>query len=254
MFNLNPNTLMKKQILTLCLCALQPFINAQSPDTIPIKKFSLGLSLIEDHLLFPIQVNAVTNGLHLEYYLGNRNSISLSAARVASLKPTGEFDFFKIPLVESATGYKLQTEYRRYLNRTKRFIPAYILFLPHLLQFRSVSAPNTGYYAGINVFHLYTEINRLQYVPNAPSVYQVDRRATGSSVKLGYMCQYKCGFILDFNFGIGLQYITSSHRNRFIDPESFQALDSEWSAKKHVDNGSAVNGYLSSTFKIGWAF
>ncbi len=243
-------------ILALSLCSLHWMVSAQNSDSIPLKRYNLGISLLEDPALFTWQVNAMTNSLHFEWYTEDRVSIVFSLGYVGSLKPTPEANAFGISSVESVKGFKYQTEYRKYLNRTKRFIPAYI-FLPHLLQFRSVSAPNTGYYAGFNAMMLYTVLNRRQDIPNAPLVpelYQVDRTSTGLSLKAGYMCQYKSGFTLDLNFGFGVQYIVSNYSNRFIDPFSAQAQEKELSADKLVDSGAKATAYFSSNLKIGWAF
>lgn len=247
---------MKNWLVALGLCSLQFIVYSQNPDSLPLKRFNLGISLLEDPALFTWQVNAMTNSLHFEWYTEDRVSVSFSLGYVGSLKPTPDANAFGISSVESVKGFKYQSEYRKYLNRTKRFIPAYI-FLPHLLQFRSVSAPNTGYYAGFNAMFLHTVIQRRQEIPNEPLVpelYQVNRTATGVSLKAGYMCQYKSGFTLDLNFGFGVQYIVSNYSNRFIDPFSAQAQERELGADKLVDNGTKATAYFSSNLKLGWAF
>ena len=247
---------MKKIVLALSLCLLHLMVSAQHSDSLPLKRYNLGISILDDPALFTWQINGMTNCLHFEWYTEDRVSICFSLGYVRSLKPTPDLNAFGISAVESANGFKYQTEYRKYLNRTKRFIPAYI-FLPHLLQFRSVSGPNTGYYAGLSTMIHYTVLNRRQSIPNeplVPEVYKVDRSAAGISLKVGYMCQYKCGLTLDLNFGFGVQYINSTYRNRFIDPFSPQALERENGADKPVDLGRKGTGYFSSMFKIGWAF
>ena len=217
------------------------------------KKFNVGISIVEDPGLFAWQINGISNSIHAEYYLGNRKSIALSIGNVVCLKPTENVEILVLSAIESANGIKIQTEFRKYLNRTKRILPAY-LFLPHILQFKSMANDNNGYYIAGNLFHLNAQINKRQSLYNTNSLYQVNRNATGVGFKIGYMCQYKFGLTLDLSFGFGVQYISSSHENRLINENTSPARDREGGSDKLVDTGNKIWFYPSQLFKLGWAF
>jgi len=243
---------MNKAILFVLIILSNTLIYSQ--DTIQkTKKFNIGISIIEDPDLLAWQINGISNSLHAEYYLGNKRSIALSIGNIICLKPTENVERMFISSLESANGIKMQAEYRKYLNRTKRILPAYLL-LPHLLQFNSMTNDNNGYYISGSIFHLNAELNRRQNFNNVESLYQVHRNATGTAFKIGYMCQYKFGLTLDLSFGFGVQYVSSSNENRLIDESIFPANETEYISNKLIDNGSKILLYPSQLFKLGWSF
>ena len=217
------------------------------------KKFNVGISILEDPGLFAWQINGISNSIHAEYYLGNRKSIALSIGNITCLEPTENVELLVLSGIESANGIKIQTEYRKYLNRTKRIFPAYLL-LPHLLQFKSMANQNNGYYIAGSLLHLNTQLNKRQTINNLTSLYQVNRNATGAGFKIGYMCQYKFGLTLDLSIGFGVQYISSSYENRLLAASDFPANDHEGGADKLLDSGNKIWLYPSQLFKLGWAF
>jgi len=243
---------MNKAIL-FALIILSNILIYSQDTTQKTKKFNIGVSIMEDPGILAWQINGISNSLHAEYYLGNRRSIALSVGNIISLKSTENVELIAISSLESANGIKIQAEYRKYLNRTKRILPAYLL-LPHLLQFNSMTNENNGYYISGSIFLLNTELNRRQSFNNVESLYQVHRIATGTGFKIGYMCQYKFGLTLDLSFGFGIQYISSSNENRLIDENTFPAWENESISNKLIDSGSKIGLYLTQLFKLGWSF
>lgn len=243
---------MKKSTLIL-LAVLLNLIGNSIYTQQSAKKLNVGISILEDPGLFAWQINGISNSIHAEYYLGDRKSISLSLGNIVCLKPTENAELLILSGIESANGIKIQTEYRKYLKRTKRIIPAYI-FLPHLLQFNSMNNENNGYYIAGSLLHLNTQINKRQTINNNTSLYQVNRNATGIGFKIGYMCQYKFGLTLDLSFGFGLQHIISNHENRLLAASVFPANDQEVGSNKLVDTGNKIWFYPTQLFKLGWAF
>lgn len=234
---------------------------SQSKDSLKSKRVIIAISLFD---VFPNNLNAASFNLGTEIYLKNRKSIGLNVGYIKSFEPTG--GYFQLSTL-STKGIKLQVEGKQYLNKRKIFIPALFIFWPHIFQFKTQELQNTGYYVAANFSYQNTKTDRAEtvvdYIDDIPypnhthykaNVYTVDRNAYALNIKFGYNCIKKCGFTLDHVIGLGVQYVSSSSKNRLGTDASWPNSERELYAKKLFDHGAAISPSLIYQLKLGWAF
>ena len=137
-----------------------------------------------------------------------------------------------------------------------------------IFQFKSLENSHTGYYIAASTFYQRTLTERdetvVDYISDTPypnsvhyrvNNFTVERNIIGIHIKFGYKAIKKCGFIVDFSFGPGIQYVESqSHGKTGINNDREFQFNPDFIANKLFDSGSGIFPGFIYTLKIGWSF
>lgn len=234
---------------------------AQTTDSLPAKRITITTSVID---YFPsVNLNTGNFNLGTEIYIKNRNSVYANFGIIKSYgSSNGWFNVSSL----NTEGFKIQVEGRHYLNRHKIFEPALLLFWPHILQYKSQTLPNTGYYVAIHSSYQRTRTDRqetvVDYIDNTPfpntihyrqNIYTVDRNVYGLHLKFGYQCIKKYGLTIDYGVGLGVRFISSHSTNRFGNDTDWPNSERDHAGNKLFDKGSAIAPGVIYHVRIGWA-
>lgn len=248
----------KRNVLLTIIIIVVTYIAAcaQQVDTISVKKLVITTSALE---YLPIRLNAGNFNLGAEMYLSNNYSLNANVGVIQSYGSSGG-NWLQLS-AQSTSGFKLQLEGRRYLNRHKIFDPAVLLFWPHIFQYKSQSVQNSGYYFALHAVYQQTNTEREETIfepstgfpyPDYNTIqndYVVERSAVGMHLKFGYQSIKSCGLVIDYSVGLGGQYISSSSKDKLG-----SNTDKDWPWNKDFDEGSGF--YFSPVYqvRIGWGF
>lgn len=166
---------------------------------------------------------------------------------------------------EKTQGMKIQVEGRYYLNKHKIFEPALFLFWPHIFQYKSQTLQNTGYYLAVHSHYQLTTTDRqetiVDYIDNNPfpntshykqNMYTVDRTVYALHLKFGYQCIKKVGLTINYGVGLGIQYISSSSKNRLGNDFSWPNSERDY-GNKLFDKGTGIAPSFVYHVRLGWA-
>ena len=209
-----------------------------------------------------LKLNTINFNIGTECYLRNRKTLHCNIGLITSYgQASGWFSISS----QSTQGFKVQVGGRHYLNKHKIFEPAISLFWPHILQYKSQTLPNTGYYVAVNSFYQWTTTDRQEIVlnnidnnpfPNSAhykeNIYTVDRNAIGLSVLLGYQCVKKSGLTVDYSIGFGGQFVSSHSTNRIGTDTNWPNSEKEY-PNKLFDSGTALVPNIIYQVRLGWA-
>jgi hypothetical protein len=233
---------------------------SQTPDTIKLKRVIITTSLLD---YFPtLRLNTGNFNIGSEIYIKNRKSFCVN---FGIIKSYGQSSGLISINSQSTQGMKIQVEARHYLNRRKIFEPAIFLFWPHIFQYKSQTLQNTGYYVAIHSSYQWTATDReetvIDYIDNNPfpntahyrqNIYTVDRNVYGLNLKFGYQCIKKYGLTIDYGVGLGVQYISSSSKNRIGNDFSWPNSERDH-GNKLFDKGTGIAPNFLYQVRLGWA-
>ncbi len=231
----------RKILLTIVILLGTHFVNcAQQIDAVNMRKLVITTSALE---YLPIRLNAGNFNLGAEMYIANNYSVYANAGVIQSYGSSGG-NWLQLS-AQSTSGFKLQFEGRRYLNRHKIFDPAVLLFWPHIFQYKSQSLENTGYYISLHSAYQQTSTSRTE----TQNDYMVERSAIGMHVIIGYQSIKIYGLVIDYSVGLGGQYISSNSKDKLG-----SNTDNDWPWNKNYDEGSGIFPSFVYQVRIGWGF
>lgn len=247
--------------LAFFLLSLSTFTYSQQMDSLKSKRIVITTSAFE---YLPSKLNSGNFNLGTEVYLKNRKSLFMN---VGIIKPYGPSGGWLNVSSLSTQGIKIQVEGRHYLNKHQIFQPAVLLFWPHIFQYKSQTLTNTGYYVAVHSSFQSTSTDRqervLDYVSNTPvpntkyykkNIYTVDRSVYAVNIKFGYQCIKKHGLTIDHAAGLGVQYISSSSRNKIGTDDYYPNSQKDIPWNKLFNSGVGIYPNLIYQFRLGWAF
>lgn len=202
-------------------------------------------------------MNTANYNIGAEVYLKNRKSIAVNFGLIKSYGET-EGGLFEIATIQTR-GIKVEAEVRHYLNKHKLFEPSILVFWPHIFQYKSQKLQNTGYYLSLHSSFQSTITDRKETVHQniVPltyyNAYSVERDRYSLNLKIGYKCIKSSNLTIDYCIGLGIQYVSSSSKNRVNSDINWSYVHDDI-GKKPFDTGSIF--YLNALYqvKLGWSF
>jgi hypothetical protein len=251
-----------KILFTLILLVSSTFTFPQDIITEYEKKISITTGLFD---YFPDKLNSGNFNIGAEINLKGRKSFAANFGYIRSYGSSG--GWFQIPAIGNK-GIKIQLEGRHYLDKHKILEPLILLFWPMIFQFNSQENSHTGYYIAASTFYQRTLTERdetvVDYISDTPypnsvhyrvNNFTVERNIIGIHIKFGYKAIKKCGFVVDFSFGPGIQYIESqSYGKAGVNNDREFQFNPDFLANKLFDSGSGIFPGFIYTLKIGWSF
>ena len=244
---------MRKIILIIYLILIS--IKTYAQDKLPVNKYKpvISTSLLE---YIPLPYNMGNFNLGSDIYLGNHFSIYANLGFIKAYGPA-QGDWLLRIYAEDVTGGKIQIEGRKYFNCHELIQPLILLFWPHIFQFNSRKLLNSGYYMAAGVTYEYLIIDRKETVAyyNNPNpvpykiedkIYNIHKSNFCPNLKLGYQAVKNDNVVVDFSFGMGIQFIKSFTKNK-LTPEN------PWH-NNTFENGKIVEWMPNFKFRIGWSF
>lgn len=208
------------------------------------------LEYIPEPKLGTINCNAGT-----EIYMDDRSAFWVNAGYITTvMNPAGYFAVAS----ERTTGFRVQVETRRYLNRHSVCEPAMLLFWPHILQYHTEVLQNSGFYFSPHCSFQLTNTTRtadrsyFQLAGTGEQTYHVYRKVFVLAAVIGYQCVKAGGFTVDYSVGLGAQMI-ESQSDPIVPPTdgAHETNDLPW--KKPFDRGAGIFPKFLYNLRLGWA-
>jgi hypothetical protein len=244
-----------KWFLVLYILVFSTTLVRSQFDSLPSKKISF--HTLTSEYLPSWHLEVINFNLGTELLLKKSKAVCINLGYLSNQKSTSG-DFFNVGIY-SSKGYRVQIEIKHYLKRKKLIEPLMLVFWPHLLQYKSQTLQNSGYYLSGLMSYQYTSSERTETIANEynstnqsqfmSSIYNVNRNSVSLIAKAGYQCIKSFGLLIDVSFGFGAQWLDTKTVGKQSDNFS---IEFPWA--KPFDTRQGIFPQVRYQIKLGWAF